>query len=68
MLIFGSPGSRRTNAVLNLIKEQDDIDKIYLHTKDLSEPKYEFLIKKHEDAGIKHLNDPEALISVEYSG
>ena len=54
--------------MLNLIKEQDDIDKIYLHTKDLSEPKYEFLIKKHEDAGIKHLNDPEALISVEYSG
>ena len=68
ILIFGSPGSRKTNAVLNLIKEQDDIDKIYLHTKDLSEPKYEFLIKKHEDAGIKHLNDPEALISVEYSG
>ena len=46
----------------NLIKEQDDIDKIYLYAKDLSEPKYEFLIKKREDAGTKHLNDPEALI------
>ena len=32
------------------------IDKIYLYPKDLSEPKYEFLIKKREDVGIKHLN------------
>ena len=68
MLIFGSPGSGKTNAVLDLIKEQDDIDKIYLHEKDLSKLKYEFLIKKHEDVGIKHLNDPEAFISVEYNG
>ena len=30
-----------------LINEQDDIDKFYLYAKDLSEPKYEFLIKKH---------------------
>ena len=28
----------------------------------LSEPKYEFLIKKREDAGIKHLNDSNAFI------
>ena len=33
---------KTTNALLNLIKEQDDIDKIYLYAKDLSEPKYEF--------------------------
>ena len=45
-----------------MIKEQDDIDKIYLYAKDLSEPKYELLIKKHKDAGIKHLNDPNAFI------
>ena len=32
------------------------------YTKDSSEPNYEYLIKKHEDAGIKHLNDPEAFI------
>ena len=38
------------------------IDKIYLYAKDLSEPKYEYLIKKREDAGIKHLNDPNAFI------
>ena len=48
--------------MLNLIKEQDNIDKIYLYAKDLSETRYEFLIKEHEDAGIKHLNDPDAFI------
>ena len=63
-LIIGGSGSGKTNTLLNLIKEQDDIDKIYLYAKDLSEPKYEFLIKKCEDAGIKHLNDPKHLLSV----
>ena len=33
-----------------------------MYAKDLSEPKYEFLIKKREDAGIKHLNHPKAFI------
>ena len=61
-MIIGGSGSGKTNALLNLIKEQDDIDKIYLYAKDLSEPKYEFLIKKCEDAGIKHLNDSNAFI------
>ena len=32
---------------------------------DLNELKYQFLIKKHEDVGIKHLNDSKAFI--EYS-
>ena len=62
ILIIGGSGSGKTNALLNLIKEQDDIDKMYLYAKDLSEPKYEFLIKKREYAGIKHLNDPNAII------
>ena len=48
--------------MLNLINEQKDIDKIYLHAKDLSEPKYEYLIKNRENAGIKHLNDSKAFI------
>ena len=30
--------------------------------KDLNEPKYQFLIKKREDAGIKNLNDPSIFI------
>ena len=38
---------------------------MYLYAKDLSEPKYQFLIKKHEDVGIKPCNDPNAFI--EYS-
>ena len=41
---------------------QRDIDKVYLYAKDLSEPKYEHLIKNRENAGIKHLNDPKAFI------
>ena len=54
------------NALLNFIKEQDNYeltDKIYLYAKDLSEPKYEkLLIKKRENAGIKHLNDSTAFL------
>ena len=61
-MIIGGSGSGKTNALLNLIKEQDDIDKIYLYAKDLSEPKYEYLIKNRENAGIKHLNDSKAFI------
>ena len=61
-LIIGGSGSRKTNALLNLIKEQDDIDKIYLYAKDLSKPKYEFMIKKREDAGMKHFSYPNAFI------
>ena len=65
MLIIGPSGSGKTNALLNLIQKQDNgnlIDKIYLYAKDLSEPKYQFLIKKREDVGIKNLNDPSTFI------
>ena len=55
MLIIGPSGSGKTNALLNLIQKDNDnfIDKIYLYAKDLDEPKYQFLIKKRENAGIK---------------
>ena len=33
-----------------------------MHAKDLSEPKYEYLIKKRENVGINHLNDSIAFI------
>ena len=52
IIIIGGSGSGKTNALINLINEQNDIDKMY--ARDLSEPKYEYLIKKREDAGIKH--------------
>ena len=45
-----------------MINEQNDIDKIYLYPRNLSEPKYEYFIKKREYAGIKHLNDTNAFI------
>ena len=39
ILITGGFGSGKTKALLHLIKEQDDIDKIYLYARDLSKPK-----------------------------
>ena len=36
----------KANVLLNLMKELEDIDKIYLYAKDLHELKYQFLIKK----------------------
>ena len=62
ILIVGGSGSEKTNALLNLINEQEDIEKIYLYAKDLSEPKYEYLIKNCENAGIKHANNSKAFI------
>ena len=48
MLIIGPSGSRKTNALLNLIQKDNNnfTDKIYLYPKDLEEPKYQLLIKK----------------------
>ena len=34
----------------------------YLYARDLNEPKYDYLIKKREDAGKKHLNIAKAFI------
>ena len=64
-LIIGGSGSGKTNALLNLIEDQPDIDKIYLYAKDPYEDKYQFLINKRESVGFKHFNDPKAFI--EYS-
>ena len=66
-MIIGPPRSGKTNALLHLIQQDNNnlIDKIYLYAKDLEEPKYQLLIKKRDNAGIKNLNDPNAFI--EYS-
>ena len=48
--------------MVNFINEQNDTDKIYLYARDLNEPKYKYLIKKREDVGIKHANNPNAFI------
>ena len=68
MLIIGPSGLGKTNGLLHLIQNLNDtnpIDKIYLYAKDLSEPKYKFLIDNREKAGMKNFNDPTAFI--EYS-
>ena len=44
ILIIGGSGSGKTSTLLNLINEQNDIDKMYLYARDLNEPKYKILI------------------------
>ena len=65
ILIIGGSGSVKTNALLNLINNHLDFDKIYLYTKDPYEAKYQFLINKRKRTGLKHFNDPKSFI--EYS-
>ena len=65
MLIIGPSGSGKTNTLLHLIDKFHPIDKIYLYAKDTDEDKYQYLINKREQVGIKSLNDPHAFI--EYS-
>ena len=62
ILVIGSSGSGKTITLLNLINEQHDIDRIYLYARNLNKPKYKILVKKREDTGKKHLNDPNAFI------
>ena len=62
MLIIGPSCSGKTNTLLHLINNLHPIDKIYLYAKDIHEPKYEYLINKREQAGIKDLNNPQAFI------
>ena len=65
ILIVGGSGSAKTNALLNLINNQPDIDKVYLYAKDPYEANYQYLIYKREKVGLDHFNDPKAFI--EYS-
>ena len=65
MLIIGPSGSGKTNTLPHLIQNLNKatpVDKIYFYAKDLTEPKYEFLINNRKNAGIKHFNDSTAFI------
>ena len=65
ILIIGGSGSEKTNALLNLINNEPDIDKKILYAKDPYEVKYQLLINKRESTGPKYFNDSKAFI--EYS-
>ena len=65
ILILGDSGAGKTNALLNLINNQLDIDKIFLYAKDPYEAKYQYLINKREKVGLVHFKDPKAFM--EYS-
>ena len=65
ILITGGSGSGKTNALLNLINNQLDTDKIYLYAKDPLEAKYQYLINKLEKVELEHFKDPKAFM--EYS-
>ena len=64
LIIVGS-GSGKTNALLNLINNQLDIDKIYLYATDPYETKLQYLINKREKVGLDHFYDLKAFM--EYS-
>ena len=57
ILINGDSGSEKTNAFLNLINYEPDIDKIYLCAADPHEAKYQLLINERKSTGLKYLND-----------
>ena len=65
ILIIGGSGSGKTNALLNLINNQPNIDKIYLYAKDPYGAKYQCLINRPEKVGLNHYDDPKAF--TEYS-
>ena len=62
ILIVGGSGSEKTNALLNIVNHEPDIDKMFLYAKDPYEAKYQYLINKLEDVGTKHFNDSKAFI------
>ena len=62
ILILGGSRSGKTNAILNLINNQPDIDNIYLHARDPYEAKYQYLINKPEKVGLDHFKDPRAFM------
>ena len=65
ILIIEDSASAKTNSLFNLINQQPDFVKIYLHAKDPQEVKYQFLKNKSESTSLKQFNDSKAFI--EYS-
>ena len=51
-----------TNALVNVINNEQDFDKSYLQAKDSYEVKYQLLINKRESTSLTYLNDSKAFI------
>ena len=64
ILIVEGCGSRKTNAMLNLISSQPDTDQIYLYAKGPFEGKYQLLINKRESTGVKYFNNSEVFNTI----
>ena len=63
--ILKNEGSRsgKINSLFNLISGALGIDKIYWYAKDSYEAKYQLLINKHENTGLKVLFESSLCIS-----
>ena len=62
ILVIGGSGSGKTNALLDLINNQLDIDKKYFDVKDPYEAKHQYLFKKREKVSLKDYDDPKVFI------
>ena len=65
MLIIGGSGFGKTNALLHLISNHQDIDKIYFYAKNPYEAKYQFLINKREALDENTLMILKLLLSIQ---
>ena len=60
--ITRGPGSGKTNSLFDLIRQQPNINKVYLYAKDPCEAKCQFLINERKSTGLKHFYDSKIFI------
>ena len=65
LLIMGGSRSGKINELLNLISCLSEINKIFSFTEDPYEPKYQLLINKHDQTGLKHFKDPKISLNIQ---
>ena len=69
ILIIGGSRSGKTNAILNLIKQDGDdytiIAEIYLYVKDLIEAKYQYLLKNMKKLVLKRMKVQRFLLNTQ---
>ena len=61
-LVVGGSRLGKMSVLLNLINHQSHIHKTHLYAKDLYESRYQFLIQKWQDVGMKHFKDSNTFI------